>query len=167
MSSFDIRGKYWILPDSSILDVTCDEHARFARAAMLKIPYSDMYQKLPLNKIFQPLGTFEATQYLSQGANWAAVLFLSSNNFDRVDPRLFAIERWGWIRSRENKFYAWEWDEKTISALVNALSFWDKTTVGGGSWLDFVELKTEREFGMTYGKLVSKAQVWGTNYAAK
>ncbi len=175
MNQWDVRGKYWILPDGSVRDVGADEHARIARSFMLGLADDELYQIKPQD-IFRPLTKAEVKHHLDRGIKKEIVNFLAAEPVSvrvvnkkiitngrqaTVDPRLYVIENCGWIRSRENCFYAWLWDEATTTRALNCGEFWKKQNTNNDSWLDFVEVKTGREFGMTlldvnYGLLDSE-----------
>ncbi len=154
MDSHGISGKSWILPDGTVIDCTGDEHARYARAQMLNIPTDDVGRLLPLNTIFCPLSEAEAKWHRSRGVGPDCIEFLT-NGSPTVDPRVYAIKYWGWIRTRENKFYAWEWDEKNISRLASATAFWEEFAkdITDDTWIHLNEVKSNQNLGRSYANL--------------
>ncbi len=149
MNSWDIRGKFFITTNNGLIDCTGDEHARIARAYMLRISQTDMARDLPLDRLFKPLTLDEAKYHRDRGMEKHCIEFLSHG--DHVDPRVYAIREWGWIRTVENKFYAWEWDDATERRLMSNEAFWKKTRANDQTWLYFISVKTGKEYGNTYG----------------
>ena len=164
--SFEINGKFWILPDGSVLDVNGDEHARFARAAMLGIPFDRMKSEIPLDRIFFPISKEEGEKALKDNPNLdpEAIRFLVGNGSPKIEPRLFAIEKLGWIRTRESKFYVWERNPTTISCIINSKDFWSRhKKVNEKTWMDFVEISNGVETGGRYGYFLNN---FGQNQGA-
>lgn len=150
-NSFEIFGKAWMLPSGHVIDCTGDEHARIARAYMLGISDDEMRRLLPLDQIHKPLTPEQADRYRDSGIPEDNIRFLMTGA--SVDPRIFAIREWDWIRTRENKFYAWEWDEKTLLRVILNDDFWKRTQVKNDTWLDFIAISDGDETQNTYGKL--------------
>lgn len=163
----DLFGKYWIIPHrrlhqdllqasaTEVIDCTLDEHARYARAAMLGLSDFDDKDALrnmaPQHCIFKPMYWLELAARAYPRCDKEALKFLEGKPGDKnVDPRVYVIERYGWIRVRENRYYAWQWDALTTERLFFCEAYWKKQDVAVDSWLDFVELKTGREFGMRH-----------------
>ncbi len=150
MNSLDVRGKFWITQEGVVIDCSADEHARIARAHMLGISADKMNTEIPLNKIFSPLTKIEVFGYRDRGISQFCLDFLSQ---DHPDPRIYAIKNWSWIRTRENVFYAWEWDETALLRLLFNENFWKRTQVKACTWLKFVSVRDGSETGNTYGLL--------------
>jgi hypothetical protein len=103
-----------------MIDVTCDEHARWAKAQMLNLPVEKI-KRTP--SLFHPLTSGDAREALARGAAGAAVRWLQ----DRKDPRVYAITRYGWIRAAKNSMYVW--DEaaiESICAIKSCKEFWER-----------------------------------------
>lgn len=102
---------------------------------MLSIPEDDLRRTLPLNDIFKPLTPEQADMWLRRGVCPHAVAFLCSDDAV-VDPRLYVIKNWNWIRVRESDFYAWNWDHQTLDTLSKADEFWQQQKKATGkSWV--------------------------------
>ncbi len=154
MDSFDVRGKAWILPCGRIVDCSTDEHARFARGVMLNLKEEDFSTAIPIESIFTPLTDDEVKFHRSRSKNpdEYVLAFLSCGK--TVDPRVFAIQELGWIRTRENKFYAWQWTPELLERFANLKEFWKPhQQINEYSWLEFVDVKTGESNGQTYGWL--------------
>lgn len=149
--SLDINGKFWIFKDGSIFDCSADEHARIARAVMLDIPKEEMYQRLSLKKIFKPFTPQERIEAQSTNKCSPSVFEFLSADCGFVDPRVYAIEHYDWIRTVQNKFYAWEWNGDSINQLMSSEEFWRKQTgVNKHTWIELIEVKTGKTTGHTY-----------------
>ncbi len=159
MDSFDIRGKFWVLPCGCIVDCSADEHARFARGKMLNLPENEFNTAIPIESIFKPLTDAEVKYHRSRPnkPNEHVLAFLSCSRDGTVDPRTFVIHEYGWIRTRENKFYAWEWTPELLERFANLEEFWKlHSQINDYSWLEFVNVKTGEVKGQTYGRLCDK-----------
>ena len=133
--SFQITGRCWIKPDGSVIDTSDDEHARIARGVMLGIPEDEIRRTIHLDGMFSPLAPEQARYWLERGAHPEAVAFLCLPSGESIDPRLWAIREWSWIRQRGNAFYAWIWTLEAKSILSNSDDFWKRQTkVTGQTW---------------------------------
>ncbi len=152
--SLDVQGKYWLLPMGEVIDVTTSEHAHYARAHMLKMTLADAHQEISLADIFKPLTNPQWACAVIRGADKDALDFLSAPSI--VDPRRYVIEKLDWIRTRKNHFYAWEWDERTLLRFATSDEFWkQQPSIKADSWLEFVEVKTNRHSGRPFSCLMS------------
>lgn len=134
--SREVTGKAWILPCGRVVDVTLSEHALLARARMLDIPESEMHQRIPITSLFERLRPDEALNALA-GADPKCVAFLEETcetsmelPSSSVDPRVYAIRQWDWIRTRKNLFYARQWCTTTQRRLLNSKEFWQLQPLG-------------------------------------
>lgn len=123
--SLEFIGKFWIKPDSTCIDVSCSEHARVAKAVMLGVGSDDINREVPLNTIFKPLTNEQAEMYLDRNVNLDAVRFLCSDD-EFVDPRVFAIRNYRWIRTNGCDFYAWSWTDHAREILSKCDDFWNQ-----------------------------------------
>ncbi len=159
MDSVGLTGKYWIVTNDDVVDCSTDEHARIARAHMLDIFPEDIGTEIPLNTIFDPLTVEEEAWHRSRTFSRIdpnAIDFLAKRS-GVVDPRVYVIRELGWIRTRENAFYAWEWDAVTCSRLLNNDKFWEKhRAVNEFTWIDLRAVKTGNVSGGAYGSLSKK-----------
>ncbi len=131
--SLNFYGKHWLLPDGRCVDVSADEHARYARAAMLNIDGDDIQREIPLNTIFKPLTKDETLRHLERGVCADAVGFLCADD-EIVDPRVYMIRK-GWVRQASADFYAWRWGEAALDNLSRADEFWkSQKNVTPKSW---------------------------------
>lgn len=144
MSQFDFRGKFWLLPNNDIIDCSTSEHAFYARARMLGLDIDEAHKKIPIDTIFSPLNKHDADFYRECGAKDDALEFLiNTTNRERVDPRVYAIREYGWIRAVANKFYAWEWDAVAIARLMAADAFWKyQDNATDDSWIELHGVKS-------------------------
>lgn len=131
------------MPYGHIIDCSADEHALIARAHMLNLNHIDMNLKIPLECIFKPLNRDEAELYRDRGVSKHCIEFLMKGEF--VDPRIYAIREWNWIRTTGNKFYAWEWDEKTKEKLFSTDAFWKlQSNCKDNYWIELYWVKTNK-----------------------
>lgn len=143
----DVIGKCWVT-HSGVVDVSGDEHARFARGTMLNIPPERIKSEIPIHTIFKQMTESDAKYYEELGVSRFPLDFLKSGN-ERgfVDPRVYAIKNYDWIRTVDDQFYAWDWNEDTIKRLMSCDEFWKKhqkvnkytsiTLISIGSGLEF------------------------------
>lgn len=146
--SFDVLGKFWLLPCGRVVDVTLSEHALFARGRMLGVPEDRTVERIPLKTIFQRLTPAEASCALLDGADPDCVDYLKetfenslSSACPRVDPRVYAIQKWNWIRTRKKAFYARDWCTENQRRLLESKEFWKlQPNASGTSWLLLYDL---------------------------
>ncbi len=124
-----------------MVDVTLSEHALLARARMLGIPEDAMHERIPLTELFKRPGLAQVVDAIEEsGADFEAINFLISNG-DEVDPRIYAIREWNWIRTRKNAFYARDWATENQRRLLESKEFWAmQPNASGNSWLLLYDL---------------------------
>ena len=143
-----------------MVDVTLSEHALFARAKMLNIAEDQIHRRIPIQTIFSRLSPMETTCALADGADQDCVDYLKatfetslSSMVPAVDPRIYAIREWDWIRTRKNLFYARKWCTNTQQRLLESRAFWDlQPSATDDSWLVLYDLDGN-EMGGTLGAL--------------
>ncbi len=151
--SVDVAGKWWLLPCGRLVNVSMDEHARYARAAMLNIAEADIPRRIPLNEIFKPLDRMQVVCALADGAVVDAVMFLKTG--EHVDPRIYAIEKLNWIRTKDNHYYAMNWDVETYSRLAHADAYWKaQANANSATWLHFHQLSDGVDSSGSLGQLL-------------
>ncbi len=149
MKSLDLFGKYWLLPDGEIVDVTTDEHARIARAAMLNL----LPTTIPYDRMFLPLTSAEQRVHAARGVDRARLDFLSTPH---PDARVYVIREHGWIRTRGNMFYAWEWNDATLAELLGNKKFWAlHPKVNQYTSIVLINVKDEKQSVNCYGTIRS------------
>src|SRR5689334_6926795 len=111
-------GKWWLRPNELSLDVSTTEHALVARRVMLGLSpdepvftQADMFQALPSGQIHE---------FTSRGVSPGVLEFLSRPS----DPRVYAIRKWGWIRTRRDRFYLWKLDDATLKTIRECPDYW-------------------------------------------
>lgn len=158
-----MHGKYWIHPSfvstaTCLIDCSLDEHARYAKAAMLCLSDAAMHAQLSPANNFSAISDEEARLALERGADKEAVAFLRGppGLGKTIDPRRFVIERWGWIRIRNHRYYAWKWDVQTVNLLFFCEDYWQTQRVDVDCWLEFIELSTGKEFGVRHDEAAAR-----------
>lgn len=150
--TYDLRGKFWITPDG-VIDVSADEHARAALSAMVMVAPG----LIDLKRIFKPLTEQQRVACRARGISQEIVDFLSTPGTHgnvEVDPRVYVIHEWGWIRTKGNAFYAWRWDRATKLMLLNARDYWDEQKGHDPNpYLDLHEISTGEESSCTLDAL--------------
>jgi len=112
-------GKYWLIGKQCI-DVTCSEHALYARNYLLGILGTQ--NELRLDKtLFRPLSKRQVARFERLGADSRVLSFLRGSN---ADARNYAIEHLNWIRTRANRFYVWKMNAKTWRVLRSNRAYW-------------------------------------------
>lgn len=143
-----VTGKFWLLPCGRVFDVTSSEHALLARAKMLGIPEDSMHQRIPIADLFKRLTPDEVLSALASGASPECVKYLEETfetsmilPASSVDPRVYVINNWGWIRTRKNAFYAKQWTDDTLARVLLNAEFWKKQpSANGTTWLRFLDM---------------------------
>lgn len=137
-------SKYWIIPGAyadeetaplhlgleleyRLVDVSTSEHALYAKNRMLKLDGTGRELKLDKN-LFKPVAERVLAAAAKRGAAPDALLWLRQG----LDPRLYSMKHWGWIRTRDADLYVWKWRPKTFLLLCNAKEFWAKQTYSPG-----------------------------------
>ena len=146
--SYDVRGKHWLLPCGRVVDVTLSEHALYARGKMLNIPEDQIAQKISMRDLFRRLTPDEALCALVSGADKDCVEYLEETfetsmilPSSTVDPRVYAIRQWNWIRTRKNAFYARDWCTENQKRVLLSKEFWLKQPAAtDDSWLVLYDL---------------------------
>jgi hypothetical protein len=104
-----IHQDFWVTP-GGIVENSSSEHARTAKAVMLGLaadgPVADPFGK-------QAVTAAEVRAAKQRGADPAAVRFLQQGG----DPRLWAMQQWGWIRTAKNNINVWELNEQALDLL--------------------------------------------------
>lgn len=146
-----LHGKYWIKPDGSIIDCTCDEHARIALGHMLKIEPA----LISIQDIFKPLAPHQRTLHLNRGISPVIVSMLSQpDHTGSIDPRVFMIRYWQWVRVRKNCFYAWQWHPGKVKHLLGSEAYWKtQTQVTDDDWVELYDVATTEVKQQTLGSL--------------
>ena len=116
-----LSGKYWITP-TGVVDVSTSEHALYAKNVMLGL--LGTAGEIKLNKhLFSPLPPKIVKAARRRGVDAHIIDHLAKG----IDARLYVIERWGWVRTRGNAFYAAKLDPKTLRLIRGAASaYWER-----------------------------------------
>lgn len=133
-----LTGKYWITKKAAV-NVTCSEHALYARNYMLRLLRTD--QEILLNRhLFTPIPQSELADHRKRRIPNSVLNFLSHPH---SDARLYAIQHYGWIRTRGEKFYLWQLTEKQWLQIRRCAAFWnEQQKVSDSDALYFWEMKT-------------------------
>jgi len=110
-------GKFWLMPDGQVVDVTTGEHIVVARDRMLNLPPGR------INEGADNFRTFSQAEYdhhLARGVNRDVLDFLLRGG----DARRYAIEHWGWIRVRQDRFHLWVLNAKSAGVIARAAPYW-------------------------------------------
>ena len=118
-------GKYWLLPGGGAVDVTASEHAIYARKAMLGLPHDD--RTVGIRNMCSTLSDKEAKDHRLRGVSEDVLTFLSANS-ESNDPRVYAINTWGWVRVRLIRKTTGLWlrslDDRMLHTIRGASEFW-------------------------------------------
>lgn len=148
--SFEIRGKWWITP-TQVIDCSADEHARIALAHMLHLPLEEARLEFGLKSIFNPFTEAQVRKHSRRGVALDVLHFLQTPERNgRVDPRVYVIKNWNWLRTRDCAFYAALWDLETCERFFRCAEFWKKhPNVNDSTYLEFITLSTGNKLGLT------------------
>ncbi len=113
-----LTGKYWITP-TGVVDVSTSEHALYAKNVMLGLLGTPHEIKLD-KTLFDPLPTKIVRAARKRGVDAAIIDHLAKG----IDARLFVIERWGWVRTRQNTFYIAKLEPKLLRLVRGAKEYW-------------------------------------------
>ena len=118
-------GKYWLVPGGGVVDVTASEHAIYARKAMLGLPQEE--RTVGIRNMCSSLSDKEAKDHRLRGVSEDVLTFLSANSKSN-DPRVYAINKWGWIRvriiGRTTALWLSSMDDRTLHTIREASEFW-------------------------------------------
>ena len=133
-----LMGKYWITP-TGVVDVSTSEHALYAKNVMLGLLGTP--NEIRLDKtLFDPLPAKIIRAARQRGVDAAIIDHLAKG----IDARLFVIERWGWVRTRQNAFYVAKLDPKVLRLIHNAKEYWEKqTTIDADDSIELFETLKE------------------------
>lgn len=137
-----IHQDFWLTPGGPV-ENSATEHARTAKAVMLGLTPDDPVAD-PFGK--QAITAAEVRAAKNAGADPAAVKFLQQGG----DPRLWAMQKWGWVRTAKNGISLWELDENALDMLrmwVRSMKF-DRTEA-----FDLNELSTNEMLTVTVKQL--------------
>ena len=113
-------GKYWITP-TGVVDVSTSEHALYAKNIMLGLLGTP--NEIRLDKtLFDPLPVKIVRSARKRRVDEAIIEHLASG----IDARLFVIERWGWVRTRQNAFYLAKLNPKVLRLIRGAKEYWKR-----------------------------------------
>jgi hypothetical protein len=145
------NGKYWITPEG-LVDVTLGEHAVYARRVMLKLRPDE---SLSPKEMLTPLTAAQRGKYAARGVPKDVLEFLSRPNGDgMVEPRIYAIREYGWVRTRKEGLWVWRQDERTLWLIRDAKEFWARQShLKGRDGVDVVQLSDRGKYYLTLREL--------------
>lgn len=147
-----LTGKYWLV-GSECIDVTTSEHALYAKNYMLRLHKSK--DPLRLNRdLFKGLSQRELNDHQNRGISKRVLEFLAKKH---SDARLYAIERYKWIRTRGERFYLWEFNARSWSSIRNNRKFWAaQIKARPTDSVAIFELKTNNYLEVDVGRITSR-----------
>lgn len=136
-----LRGKYWIFPDKTVLNVSMSEHVIRAVNFMLNLPEERAIKLLDSMQS----DIFEAATWRSlQGKYADAAKFI----LEKGDPRVWAIKNNSWVRVAKEKFYAAKWDAATIKHVAQS-DYFKATDIDDEDWLELIDLSDDSSMMMS------------------
>jgi len=115
-----LSGKFWITP-TGVVDVSTSEHALYAKNVMLGL--LGTASEIRLDKtLFDPLPQNIVRTARRRGVDASVIQHLANG----IDARLYVIERWGWVRTRQNAFYLAKFDRKVLRLIRGAAAYWKR-----------------------------------------
>ena len=115
-----LSGKFWITP-TGVVDVSTSEHALYAKNVMLGL--WGTASEIRLDKtLFDPLPQNIVRTARRRGVDASIIQHLANG----IDARLYVIERWGWVRTRQNAFYLAKLDRKALRLIRSASEYWKR-----------------------------------------
>ncbi len=88
---------------------------------------------------------------LEGGADYKAIEALENG----VDPRLYAMKNYGWVRVSKNRFNMWSFDKNTADLIKNAEGYWfAQGNIDRHETIDTFEFKDRAHFTVTVGQLM-------------
>ena len=148
-----LTGKFWITPNA-VVDVSASEHAIYAKNAMLGLLGSPHAYKLDKHML-SPLPPPEVRRHAARGVPPDALDHLARG----ADPRLYAIEKWNWVRVRGPAFYLWRLDKKTLKLIRGAKDYWKtQSKLEPADTLDIISLSDSKTQVMRVRELLRIAR---------
>ena len=143
-----LNGKWWLRPDGASLDVSATEHALIARRVMLGLTFDEPV--FTHADMFNALTSEQLKKYINRGVPRTALEFLSRPN----DPRIYAIQQWGWIRVRRDRFYLGTLNDKSLQTIRQSGVYWQaQGTLHEHDMIDVVELAASCEFALNVSRV--------------
>lgn len=141
-----LNGKWWLRPDASSLDVSATEHALIARRVMLGLAVDEaMFTHADM---FDPLTSEQIKEFTDRNVPRSAIGFLSHTN----DPRVYAIQEWGWIRVRRDRYYLWTLDDAALRTIRASSDYWQaQGNLEEHDMIDVIELNSSNESSLRVG----------------
>ena len=131
------------------------EHAEVALKAMLHLPPDE---RVPRRALFNGLAAFTEEQLqraVDGGAAPEVFEFLKTRN---PDPRLYAIQNYGWIRVAKSALNLWDW-MRALETLRRS-SYWaQQESMTPQDMFDVIEFSTNRKFSITVEKLLGGVDI--------
>lgn len=149
---FVLTGKFWIIDRSCCIDVTCSEHALYARNYMLRLLGTP--GEIVLNKrLFHALTKRELAFHKERKMTGDVLAFLSQK---KSDARIYAIENYGWIRTRQKNFYLWQINATAWLRIRRSKDFWKhQHKLDPNDAIHIWEMKSKRWFFTTVQDLTT------------
>lgn len=117
-----LSGRYWLTPTGETLAVMGGEHANMIKMMLLDLKGRDRVKFAPIAKTFKPLPPEEAEFHLARGIAPEIIEFLTASA--AVDPRKWAIEHWGWVRTADGIFNLWVLNDETLETIRKNREYW-------------------------------------------
>jgi len=164
--SSSLRDRYWLTPEGP-LAIEGREHAQIVKIIMLDLSGDDIPEYALIKNVYKPLTEEEVRIHLERGVDPEAVEFLAKGK----DARLWALKRWGWVRTMESQFNCWIFDDDMLDMIRDDnRTYWDSMR----PWLDeFTEVYMNEESSGEIYKLKAlrmlnpAAQVGALKWTAK
>ncbi len=115
------------------------DHALFAIGAMLG---KDPGAYIPLHWAISGVPRTALDLAMEGGADPKAIIALE----DGVDPRLYAMMFFGWVRVSQNRFNLWDFNQSTAELIRECREYWKAQDYGPDDMIDVFEFKTKDRF---------------------
>jgi hypothetical protein len=108
---------WWLRPDGTVAEMGAHEHAEEALRYLLKLPETVSISRV---RLFTGISDAEAKAARARGVAENVLAYLTR---DTIDPRIWLIQKEGWIRINREKWNLWAFDDATLGAIRNG-DYW-------------------------------------------
>jgi len=109
-----LSGRYWITPEG-VESVAGTEHGNDVKMRMLGLKGRDRAKYAKLGNHFNALSPEEVEIHRERGVPEEHLAFLTASR--TIDPRLWGLREWGWVRVHDSVFNVWEFTQRELDMI--------------------------------------------------
>lgn len=117
----------------------------------------DRLKYAPIKKVWQAMTDEEAETHLQRGVDPNVINFFQS--VAHPDARIWALREWGWVRTDDNIFNCWIFDDDTLDTIRANKQYWmiQRPAIEKGTTITVNEEATGERYTVNVERMLNPA----------